>query len=118
MTLPADFIDRLKAGLEAHEKRAFRGLAPGAVCDPRSTTDASIEGTISTHLRAALKIPFERVQVKSITPATWDLTNSNEVVYLTADGQERKLSRSTFAACFSVVIPTRYDRILEDEGDP
>lgn len=118
MTLPADFKDRLIASMAAHEKKAYRGLEPGAVYDPREgTTDGSVEGTISVFLREALKVPFERVQVKSVTPATWDLSNNNEVVYTTEDGQERCLSRSTFAACFSVVIPTRYDRILEGD-DP
>lgn len=117
--LPADLKDRLVESLEAHERKTSRGLEAGAVFDPRAATDASIEGTVSVYLREALKIPFERVLVKSVTPATgWDVTNSREVVYVTADGQERALSRSTFTSCFSVVVPTRYDRILEDEGDP
>lgn len=120
MTLPVDLRDRLLASVAASEKRAYRGLEPGAVCTPReSTSDGSVEGTISIYLREALKIPFERVRVKNVIPApAWDLTGRNEVTYVTEDGQERQLSRSTFTACFSVEFPTRYDRILEDEGDP
>lgn len=114
MTLPANFRDRVIASLQDHERRAYRGLEPGATFDPREPS----KDTLSIYLRDALKVPFERVQVKSVTPATgWHVTNEHEVVYVTQDGRERKLSRATFVACFSVVVPTRYDRILEDGGE-
>ncbi len=112
--LGRDFVNRLVSSVEAHEKKAYRGLEPGVVCTPRCND----KDAISDCLREALKIPFETVRVTSVNPApAWDLTGRDEVTFVTGDGLERKLSRSTFTACFSVELPTRYDHILEG-ADP